>query len=53
MSRAEVEKVRNESNGYKSAIKYDRKDNPWIGFLRGMAKAKQDRDPPTVQVLRR
>ena len=38
MSRAEVEKVRNESNGYKSAIKYDRKDNPWIGFFEEMAK---------------
>jgi recombination protein RecT len=38
MNRAEVEKVRNESNGYKSAIRYDRKDNPWIGFFEEMAK---------------
>lgn len=38
MSRAEIEKIRNESQGYKTAIKYGKTDSPWIGAFDEMAK---------------
>lgn len=38
MRRAEIEKVRNESQGYKTAVRYDRKDSPWIAHFDEMAK---------------
>jgi recombination protein RecT len=38
MSRAEIEKIRNESQGYKTAIKYGKTDSPWIGAFEEMAK---------------
>lgn len=38
MSRSEIERVRNESNGYKTAVKYDRGDNPWMSHFEEMAK---------------
>lgn len=38
MSRAEVEKVRDGSQGYKRALQYDKKDNPWITHFDEMAK---------------
>ena len=38
MSRAEIEKIRNESQGYKTAIKYGKADSPWISAFEEMAK---------------
>lgn len=38
MSRAEVERIRNNSQGYKSALQYDKKDNPWMTHFDEMAK---------------
>lgn len=38
LTRAEVERVRNSSKGYESAVKYDKKDNPWITHFEEMAK---------------
>lgn len=38
MSRAEIEDTRNNSQGYKTAIKYDKKDSPWIAHFEEMAK---------------
>lgn len=38
MSRAEIENVRNESQGYKTAKRYDRTDTPWIAHFEEMAK---------------
>lgn len=37
MSRSEIERVRNESNGYKVAIKYGN-DSPWTSHFEEMAK---------------
>lgn len=33
-----IEETRNESQGYKTAIKYGKKDTPWIAHLHSMAK---------------
>jgi recombination protein RecT len=38
MSRAEVERIRNNSQGYKSAVQYNKKDNPWMTNFDEMAK---------------
>jgi recombination protein RecT len=38
MSRKEVERIRNESQGYKTAIRFGRTDNPWISHFEEMAK---------------
>lgn len=38
MSRTEIEKIRNESQGYKTAIKYGKADSPWISAFEEMAK---------------
>ena len=38
MSRHDIEAVRNESQGYKTAMRYDRKDSPWIAHFEEMAK---------------
>lgn len=38
MSRAEVEKIRNSSQGYKSAVQYNKTDNPWMTHFEEMAK---------------
>ena len=38
MRRADIEKVRNESQGYKTAKRYDRQDSPWIAHFDEMAK---------------
>jgi recombination protein RecT len=38
MSRAEVEKIRNSSQGYKSAVQYNKTDNPWMTHFDEMAK---------------
>jgi recombination protein RecT len=38
MSRAEIERIRNESQGYKTAIKYGKTDSPWISAFEEMAK---------------
>lgn len=35
---AQVERIRNSSNGYKTAIKYGKKDTPWIAYPDEMAK---------------
>lgn len=35
---AQIEEIRNGSQGYKMAIKYDRKDTPWISHFTEMAK---------------
>jgi len=37
MSRKEIEKIRNESQGYKTAVKYG-SPNPWISHFEEMAK---------------
>lgn len=37
MSRKEIEKIRNESQGYKTAVKYG-SSNPWISHFEEMAK---------------
>lgn len=38
MSRHEIERIRNASQGYKTAVKYDRTDSPWISSFEEMAK---------------
>lgn len=38
MSRSEIEAVRNSSQGYKTAVKYEKKDSPWIAHFEEMAK---------------
>lgn len=38
MSRKEIERIRNESQGYKTAVKYDRNDNPWMTNFEEMSK---------------
>jgi len=38
MTRADVEEIRDNSQGYKSARKYNRTDNPWITNFDEMAK---------------
>lgn len=38
LTRAQIEEIRNASQGYKTAVKYDRKDTPWISHFVEMAK---------------
>lgn len=38
MSRAQVEKVRNESQGFKTAQRFNKTDTPWIAHFEEMAK---------------
>lgn len=38
MSRSEIERVRNESNGYKTAVRFERTDSPWMTHFEEMAK---------------
>lgn len=38
LNRFEIEAIRNESQGYKSAIKYKKTDTPWIAHFEEMAK---------------
>lgn len=38
MSRMEVERIRNASQGYRSALQYEKKDNPWMTHFDEMAK---------------
>lgn len=38
LTRAQIEDIRNASQGYKTAIKYNRQDSPWIAHFNEMAK---------------
>lgn len=38
LTRRQIEEIRNGSQGYKTAIKFDRKDSPWISHFVEMAK---------------
>lgn len=38
LTRSQIEEIRNASQGYKTAIKYDRTDTPWISHFPEMAK---------------
>jgi recombination protein RecT len=38
LSRAQIEDIRNASQGYKTAVKFNRTDSPWISHFTEMAK---------------
>lgn len=38
MSRKEIERVRDASQGYQTALRYDKKDSPWMAHFDEMAK---------------
>jgi recombination protein RecT len=38
LTRSQIEEIRNASQGYKTAVKYDRTDTPWISHFNEMAK---------------
>lgn len=38
LTRAQIEAIRNDSQGYKTAIKFNRTDSPWIAHFTEMAK---------------
>jgi recombination protein RecT len=43
MTRADVEEIRNNSHGYKSAVKYGKKDHPWMTNFEEMARKTVNR----------
>lgn len=38
LNKRQIEEIRNESQGYKTAVKYNRTDSPWIAHFEEMAK---------------